>query len=591
MKLKFYELVFDDSDEGICILGTREPSLEEATEFAAKDLAASGCSAVTAVGEISQQQAYSFYNISDDDMPVFGTNMMRYELAGKLRDDIDIPFATSSGYDINLFKQECSGQEIRPQEFRISLNLHGDMKQSVLEAIAEVQSRKFEDPVLPTDSTPMQFELLAAYDSPFYKEDGKWHFREFGEPKYGSDNEIQCDPCAFRIKSLVVNYPVTINGKQQVSTVEISPEDNTGLPFDPIDWEINDFYHKPAISKCIAEWGQRCCDRANAVEIPLPTKSALRLGENAEIESGEFQHDGLLTVWLKDLSDEQRAMFYDDMIHSSQYDAAYNRSDNRVPALTQFKRITLDTLPQYEAVLESLNLVPRVALDFKFDVEDDTISFDTEKCRCLSAAIYMNTPRNLNAPARMFQIPLSDEEAKAIGDNFIESPKFINAVSNLEDFSLSIRPSAMAVNRPEFTPSVNDVSFPITFQSAPEFARLMSVVNPRIAASAVPAFAEGAFQKLVTPDTIDDCMAHFEERDIDITVDCVFTDRKMSPENCELKVTVSNPRAGYDMVYPIALTEETKKALTERCGKYAAEYNKMASGKTRMASTYEPLPF
>lgn len=72
--VKYFELVFDNEDEGMCILGIRKPTAEEATAFIHHDL--ENCyesTKVVVVEELSRNQAIALFDMDNErDMPVFG---------------------------------------------------------------------------------------------------------------------------------------------------------------------------------------------------------------------------------------------------------------------------------------------------------------------------------------------------------------------------------------------------------------------------------------------------------------------------------------------------------------------------------------
>lgn len=73
--IKYFELVFDNEDEGMCILGLRQPTPEEATEFVKNDLEKHyESSRVVRVAEIDKATAHSCFDMeNENEMPVFGT--------------------------------------------------------------------------------------------------------------------------------------------------------------------------------------------------------------------------------------------------------------------------------------------------------------------------------------------------------------------------------------------------------------------------------------------------------------------------------------------------------------------------------------
>ncbi len=72
--IKYYELVFENEEEGMCIIGTRKPSPEEASEFVKKDLdTLYESNKVIRVDELSKEQAEAFFDMENiNRLPVFG---------------------------------------------------------------------------------------------------------------------------------------------------------------------------------------------------------------------------------------------------------------------------------------------------------------------------------------------------------------------------------------------------------------------------------------------------------------------------------------------------------------------------------------
>lgn len=79
---KYYEIEISkhtkrgkQNETSMCILGVREPTIEEAGKFLAHDIVfVYKCTHVDAVREISQEEAYSAYSMDEieADLPVFG---------------------------------------------------------------------------------------------------------------------------------------------------------------------------------------------------------------------------------------------------------------------------------------------------------------------------------------------------------------------------------------------------------------------------------------------------------------------------------------------------------------------------------------
>lgn len=79
MKNKYYEVEFAKgnksnyiSDYSICIVGKREPTTEEATEFCRKDLDNMGYDFISNVTQISKEEAHMFFDMENESsFPVF----------------------------------------------------------------------------------------------------------------------------------------------------------------------------------------------------------------------------------------------------------------------------------------------------------------------------------------------------------------------------------------------------------------------------------------------------------------------------------------------------------------------------------------
>lgn len=72
--MKYYEVFFDNChDTAICIKANREPTLVEATIFCMKDIKAMGFTQVTEISELTKEEAYHFYDMSNEEnFPIFG---------------------------------------------------------------------------------------------------------------------------------------------------------------------------------------------------------------------------------------------------------------------------------------------------------------------------------------------------------------------------------------------------------------------------------------------------------------------------------------------------------------------------------------
>lgn len=83
--MRYFEIEFDNEphnqedwngdiigDYSICILGEREPSIQEATEFCALDMKMMGYKYVVNVLEIDQEEARMFFDMErENEFPVF----------------------------------------------------------------------------------------------------------------------------------------------------------------------------------------------------------------------------------------------------------------------------------------------------------------------------------------------------------------------------------------------------------------------------------------------------------------------------------------------------------------------------------------
>ena len=81
MENKYFEVEFaryignsEDyiSDYSICIIGKREPSIKEATEFCKEDLEKLGYDFVSNVFPLSSEEAHSFFDMENEEVfPIF----------------------------------------------------------------------------------------------------------------------------------------------------------------------------------------------------------------------------------------------------------------------------------------------------------------------------------------------------------------------------------------------------------------------------------------------------------------------------------------------------------------------------------------
>ena len=78
MEKHYYEVEFGNWKNledlySICIVGTRKPTLKEAEEFCKKDMVSMGYEYVNDVEEISDEEAYKFFDMeNENNYPVFG---------------------------------------------------------------------------------------------------------------------------------------------------------------------------------------------------------------------------------------------------------------------------------------------------------------------------------------------------------------------------------------------------------------------------------------------------------------------------------------------------------------------------------------
>ena len=90
--IKYYELVFDNEDEGMCILGLRQPTPEEATEFVKDDLSkVYESSRVVRVAEIDKETAHSCFDFdmkNETDIPIFGAKIGVHKISNIISDEI-----------------------------------------------------------------------------------------------------------------------------------------------------------------------------------------------------------------------------------------------------------------------------------------------------------------------------------------------------------------------------------------------------------------------------------------------------------------------------------------------------------------------
>lgn len=74
--IRFFECEISDGEDAmsICIKAIREPTLEEATTFLARDIANNfGSGKVTSVDELTEKEARAFYCFDGEDKwPIFG---------------------------------------------------------------------------------------------------------------------------------------------------------------------------------------------------------------------------------------------------------------------------------------------------------------------------------------------------------------------------------------------------------------------------------------------------------------------------------------------------------------------------------------
>jgi hypothetical protein len=70
--VKYYEVDFDN-EYGMCILGLRQPTIEEAKEFCKKDMELWGAKEVVFISETDYETAISCYSMENEaSFPIFG---------------------------------------------------------------------------------------------------------------------------------------------------------------------------------------------------------------------------------------------------------------------------------------------------------------------------------------------------------------------------------------------------------------------------------------------------------------------------------------------------------------------------------------
>lgn len=70
--MKYYEIDFDN-EYGICIKGTRKPTIKEAEEFCKTDIEQSNAEHVIFINETTLEDACHFYAMENEEQfPVFG---------------------------------------------------------------------------------------------------------------------------------------------------------------------------------------------------------------------------------------------------------------------------------------------------------------------------------------------------------------------------------------------------------------------------------------------------------------------------------------------------------------------------------------
>lgn len=387
MNVKYYELVFDNSDVKTCMLGVCKPTLEEATEFASDDLLEHGCKEVTDIKELSRHDARSTFGLNDiSRMYVFGTDELHTfdELVDKLTIGTYAPSAINSRYNPNLFN--CSEQNTRPQEFRVAVVPEDELKQIVLDTVMEKHKEQFNRAIF--SSYPLQFELICTVQPHFCKleDTAFWTFDHSVRP-------------IFHAEKLIVNCSITVNEKTHILETEISDEENE-LIIRAMEKAAN---RSNDVQKCFSEWAVRCCGYANVSSTTLPAT-----------EPNEVKYDGLFSAFLYGLSKDQMIALYDAMVRMPLFQQTYKGA----PELNTFGFVNHDNFKEFEDAVIQNDIVPYLYLDF-LGMKNGNTFITTKNDQHIT--IYM-TSRN---SAKMFQIQLTDAERKAIVDRISE--KFINS--------------------------------------------------------------------------------------------------------------------------------------------------------------------
>ena len=90
MERKYYEIEFGNHKDlsdlySICIIGTQKPTLKETTDFCKKDMKNMGYDYVNDVLEITEEEAYRFFDMeNEDNFPIFQSKLKKYYVTYKV---------------------------------------------------------------------------------------------------------------------------------------------------------------------------------------------------------------------------------------------------------------------------------------------------------------------------------------------------------------------------------------------------------------------------------------------------------------------------------------------------------------------------
>lgn len=398
MNVKYYELVFDNSDVKTCMLGVCKPTLEEATEFASDDLLKHGCKEVTNIKELSRYDARSTFGLNDiSRMYVFGTDELHTfdELVDLLTFGTYAHSAIDSGHNPNLFK--CSEHDIQPQEFHITIIAQDEMKEVILDTIMEKHKEQLNHASFSSHHLDMQLELICTVQPHFSKlEDTTcWVFDHSVKP-------------VFLAKTLIINCSITVDEKTHIFETEISEEENELVirAMEKVANRSND------VKKCFLEWEARCCAHANV------SRTAL-----LATEANETRYDGLFSAFLYGLSKNWMIALYGAMVQIPLFQQTYKDT----PDMNAFSSVNPDNFEEFENAMVDNSITPYLSLDF-LKMKNGNASMTAKNDPYIT--IYMVSWNS----AKMFQIQLTDAEMKAVMDEISE--KFINSPRYYINFGL-----------------------------------------------------------------------------------------------------------------------------------------------------------